>query len=711
MFQIEDTLLPTLRSDLQLNEAPPEPEGAPTWTIYDPIANKYYKIGWLEFECISRFGRCATVRELAALLKKETTLDPDEETVKALVIFLVYNNLVMATGEGSLAHLETQRARLDRPWWERALHSYLFFTIPLFKPQAFLEKTYPYIRFLFTRQFMVGVFLLLGYGLFLSAQRLDELVSTFMNYLSFEGVILFLASTFIIKFVHELGHAYMAVKYKVPVTVIGIAFIVMYPVLYTEATNAWKLKNRRERLNIAAGGLMADFALASVALLLWHMLSPGIMQSLCFMIAIVSLGASLVINLNPLMKFDGYYLFSDLVGVDNLQDRSFAFGKWRLRRAVWGWDDPTPEALPQEQQDFLTVFGYATWVYRFFLYLGIGLLVYHVFFPPLGLILMIIELGFFIGMPIWREVRGWIARFEDIRATRRGKAVIALLLLCFLMFFIPVNRSIEVPAVMHAGEYVRFYTPIPAKVEAVNVAQGDAVEAGALLYKLSAPDLEYNIDIVSKRLKNLEEIKMSGQASPELAKKRVTLDSEIDRARKELAGYREVKDQLEIRAPFSGIMKDVAPALKAGQWVSSNMLLGLLADNSSYIISGYVREQDVERLKEHKDGAFYAEFSPFIQYGVILTSVDQAVIHDLYWSELSSVHNGPIPSERDQQGRIRPLPRYTYYAAKFDLAATSEKNFPDFVARGAIRLEAAPQSLSKMLINKAISFFVRESGL
>ena len=368
----EDLALPTLRDDIQLNEAPSEPEGSPSWTLYDPAANKYYKIGWLEFECINRIKKCRSINELVEKVKKETTLEPDIEIVENLLQFLALHNLVYAISDETLDHFEQQRELMARPWYKSLIHSYLFFTLPLFKPEKFLKKTYPLISPLFSRTFMVSMLLLLSYGIFLSIQRFDEIANTFINYLNLEGVILFVGATIIVKIIHELGHAYTATKYGVPVTTIGLAFIVLYPILYTETTNAWKLKNRNNRLVIAASGMMAELSLSAVTLLLWHILPPGMGQSLCFMIAIVSMLASLLVNLNPLMKFDGYYLFSDLVGVDNLQDRSFAFAKWRLREFLWGWKKSKPEVTNAKMERLLTGFGYSVWIYRFFLYLGIS---------------------------------------------------------------------------------------------------------------------------------------------------------------------------------------------------------------------------------------------------------------------------------------------------------------------------------------------------
>lgn len=707
----QELMLPQLRSDIQLNEAPPEPEGGPAWTLYDPAANKYYKIGWLEFECLSRFKDCKTAKQLIKKLEAETTLRLDEEVVGSLTVFLIHHNLVVTTGDGVSSHFSDEKAKREKAWWETIMHGYLFFTIPLFKPQRFLEKTFPYIKFLFTRQFMTGAAILFAYGAFLSVQRFDEFVTTFMSYFSVEGAILFVVTTIFVKIVHELGHAYTATKYGVPVSVMGIAVMVMYPVLYSETTNAWKLQNRRHRVYIAAAGVMAEFVLAAVALVLWHILTPGIAQSLCFMVAVVSLMASLVVNFNPLMRFDGYYLFSDIVGVDNLQDRSFAFAKWKIRQILWGWDDESPEIIPVERQNFMVSFGLTMLVYRFLLYLGIAMLVYHLFFQPLGLILMMVELAFFILLPIIREIRVWSKRRDEISASKRIKIYSALVAFALLMTLVPLQSTVEVPAVLHAHAYKRLYAPAPARIDEILVANQQRVEKDDVLFKLSSPQLDYDIELVSQRLATLLDIQASGQANLDLAKKRMTIESEIDTARKELEGLKTQSAQLQIRAPYAGFIKDMDLSLHVGQWISSEQMLGLIIDDQKPILSGYVAEQDISRLVQGSKGVFYPEFSPFTRYEVELSQLEQAGTKEIFWPELASIHHGPIPAERDGQGGVRSLPRYTLYAAKFNLDEDSHNaDSPAFVSRGMIRLKVKRTNALNLLIQRAISVVMRESG-
>ncbi len=707
----QDPALPTLRNDIQLNEAPAEPEGSPSWTLYDPTANNYYKIGWLEFECLSRFNQCKTVSQLITLIKKETALRPDGEAINALIEFLITHSLVYATGEEAQNFFALQHENAKQPWWKKLMHSYLFFTIPLFKPERFLKVTYPIIKPLFTKPFIILVFLLLVYGIFLSIQRFDDIANTFMNYLTLEGVILFLGATIIVKIIHELGHAYTATKYGVPVTIIGVAFIVLYPILYTETTNAWKLKIRRERLIIAASGMMAELALSSIALLLWHILPPGMAQSLCFMVAIVSMLASLLVNLNPLMKFDGYYLFSDFVGIDNLQDRAFAFSKWQLRKSLWGWKTPRPEITDYKKQKLLTGFGFAVWIYRFFLYLGISILVYHLFFQPLGLIFMIIELAFFIGLPIIREVKIWLKNTREILGPLRGKISLFILISLLLLAFLPLEKRIEIPATLHTNDYVRLYPSIPSKIEEINVVEGQIVEKGEILFRLSSYSLNHNIDLTRQRLRDLKLIRDSSQATQELANKRSMINNEIENTEQELKGLKTISDKLTVKAPFAGKIKMMDPNLDLGQWVNSRKMLALLADDDITILSGYIREIDMNKLSKMNKGVFYAEYSPFHKFDVILNTVEKTIADTLFWPELSSIQGGAIPSEKGVNGEIKTLPQYSVYPIEFKLGKDYQNApLPNFVVRGTIIMSGDRQILANTLFKKAVSIFRLDSG-
>ena len=200
----------------------------------------------------------------------------------------------------------------------------------------------------------------------------------------------------------------------------GVAFLLLFPVLYTDVTDAWRLRKRRQRLLVDASGILAELTVAGLALFLWAFLPEGPTKSAAFFLATTSWVLSLAINLNPFMKFDGYYLASDISGVNNLQNRSFDLALWKMREILFGLGDPPPEHFPRRLARGLVIYAWATWIYRAILFIGIALLVYAWFFKLLGIILFLVEIAWFIVLPVKREVGIWWERRSEIMASRRG---------------------------------------------------------------------------------------------------------------------------------------------------------------------------------------------------------------------------------------------------------------------------------------------------
>ncbi len=138
--------------------------------------------------------------------------------------------------------------------------------------------------------------------------------------------------------------------------IIGVAFLVLFPVLYTDTT----LKHRDQRLMIDVAGILTELAIAIIATMFWVFLPDGPMRSIAFTTSTLSWFLSLVINLNPFMRFDGYYILSDASGVENMQERSFAFAKWRMREVLFKPNIAPPEVLSTNLQRLLIYHAWGT---------------------------------------------------------------------------------------------------------------------------------------------------------------------------------------------------------------------------------------------------------------------------------------------------------------------------------------------------------------
>ncbi len=173
-----------------------------------------------------------------------------------------------------------------------------------------------------------------------------------MYLFSKEGILYYGISLIFVKSLHELGHAFTAKRYGCKIPSMGIAFLVMFPVLYTDSTNAYALKSKYKRLKIAIAGMKVEIYLALLATFLWSFLPEGPLKSIAFIIATTSWITSLLVNISPFLRFDGYYVLSDWTNTKNLQPRSFATTKWFIRKYILGLEEDEPENLSTSKKRF-----------------------------------------------------------------------------------------------------------------------------------------------------------------------------------------------------------------------------------------------------------------------------------------------------------------------------------------------------------------------
>lgn len=705
---IHKASLPRLHPLIRLYRGPALKDGSPSWTLYHPVAHKYYQIGWPEFECLSRLAQCKNPAELLQRVNKETPLQVDEEDLKNLLLFLQQKDLL----DNNL--IKANPPEKDGSIWMNIFHKYLFFHFPLFAPEKFLEKTYPYLSLLFTARFLKVTAVLFLLLFFLTLQRIDEFLYTFANLFSVQGAILFGGTLLLIKVLHEFGHAYTAHKYGVRVPHMGVAFMVLYPVLYTETTEAWKIKDRKARIHIGLAGVCTELVLATYALALWYIFPPGPVQSLAFAIVTISLIGSLFVNLNPLMRFDGYFVLSDSLGIENLHGRGFSFAKWWLRKTLFSLEDPPPEPMPESRTRFLIAFGWATIVYRFFLFLGIALLVYWMFFKPLGFILMVAELWWFIALPVWREIKVWWVRRHEILRQRRARILGIVLSVFILLFILPVHSAHSVPAVAYSEHFRAFHAPVISSITEIHIANGQNVEAGETLMVLQSPSLEYEIkknQALLKKLKAQKRADFISEFSEESRKK--VFDEEIAAQERTLETLKKRQEDLFITAPFAGQVVNFDDALAAGLTVSPANRLFDLVRPGEIVVTGFAREENIQMLERGQKARFISNQTLFGSLQGELNNIEDINSTELSWPELASVYGGPVPAERktrtSDSERLEPL--YSIYAIHFKQEIQGKSPPYPVITTGRLVVDARMRSPLLSFSRRVVATVLREAGL
>ena len=454
--------LPPLREELQLHAAAPYSDGSPAWVIQDPVNNRFYRIGWLEFELLSRWS-LASAESVLSATASETLLSPQADELEALYAFLLHNQLLTIH---EINHTRELVARFRASTQNRLtwlLHHYLFFRIPIFHPADLLQAAKPWTNWIFSRFMALTVTALSLLGLILTARQWDVFVSSFVDTLSPGGLLAYMLALAVTKSLHELGHAVTATRYGLRVAHMGVAFLVLWPMLYTDTGESWRLSDNRQRLRIASAGIITELALAGLATLAWHLTADGDLKQALLFLATTAWVMTLALNLSPFMRFDGYFILSDALDMPNLHERSFAVARAALRNTLLGWNEPEPEAFPPKQRRAMIAFATATWLYRMSLFIGIAIAVYFMFFKLLGIFLFAVELAWFVILPLWRELKVWHQRRNEISAYKKRLTVtVAGALL--LVALIPWRYQIQGDGYAHPAQIHTFYSPLAARL-------------------------------------------------------------------------------------------------------------------------------------------------------------------------------------------------------------------------------------------------------
>lgn len=700
----DDAQLRPLREDLRLFPGPLSESGAPAWLIYDPAQHRYFQIDQRTRDLLDHWPQSATVKDLTERASQMFAVSGPE--VEKLVAFVDEHNLTVEPRNGGAARLWSQRQRGHLGFIKGLLHNYLFFRVPLLRPDRALRATLPLVEPVFSRTMAIAVMVCGLSGLYLASRQWDTFVAAVSGFLSWEGLACFSVGLFFVKALHELGHAYTAVRFGCVVPSMGIAVMMLAPMLYTDVTDAWRLTSRRQRIAVASAGLVVELGLACVASLAWALLSDGALRSIALVVATTSWVISLAMNLNPLMRFDGYYILSDALRLENLLDRSFAFGRWKLRELLFDLREPAPETVSNRDRRLMIGYAWSVWIYRLILFTGIALLVYHFFFKALGIILFLVEIVYFIAWPIWVECAEWVKRRQRISATRRSGISMVSGVALLVLFVVPWSSRVEVPAVLDYQDLAHIYPLRSASVAAVKVTRGDRVEKDAMLVELVSHEIESEIRFTTINL-SLVELRRARLAVDTVDREQtLVLDRQKLSLASKLSGLEAEKRQLSVRAPMSGVVLELDAAIASGGSIGHRDEIALIGNTAVLEVRGYAAELDMPRIPVGTKGWFIPEDPTEPSHEVTVVQIDSAGANHIDIEALADTQGGPVAVSAGTGHELTPAG--ANYAIR--LRADPPARPPVRSLRGLAVLDGLRESMAERLWRRAMGILVRESG-
>lgn len=686
------TPLPTFRRDLKLFRATNDAYGAPTYSLYDPITAKYFKVSWFESLILKYYKPGMTAKDLKKQIEENSTAKIKEDEIVYFFKDAVRSNLTMES-KTSEELIEAHAKTKQNPFMWMVFH-YLYFRIPVFKPDAFLKRTLKYVTPLFSfpaKMFYITLTLL---GLIMVIPQFEDFISTFSYFFNPKGVFIYAVAITLVKVLHELGHAYTAAYLGVHIPSIGLAFLVLWPVLYTNVTDSWKLINRKHRFYISVAGIVVELVIAGLATFFWCFLENGMMKSICFVLASAGWISSLFVNLNPAMRFDGYYILGDIWGIENLQPRAFAVFRWQYRKWFFGIDTGAPEErLSSRRITGMVIYSLFTLIYRVILYITIAIFVYVSFTKVLGIGLFFFEIAVFLAWPLVTELKDLFYLREKLRANLRIFSTCTIVALAFLWFVLPFRHWESFPAITIPDTQQVIYVPGDGVIKHIYAKRGDYVQPGQQIALLESRDLENEIktskiqaEILSRQLKvaNINENNRSI-----IPQKR----AELRAIRSKINGLEAKVKELDLHAIEAGLIYAFDEKYHAGQSISKDQILGYVSDPTRIHAICYVPENLVDEINLGDEVIFHLRSTHERIPGYVVKK-NPSRTDVLEFEALASVNSGDIPVTEGKEGVLQVID--TYFAV--EVALDGSDSIMRFGNLGDVEIEGPPKS-------KAVSFY------
>lgn len=647
-----------LRSDLRLHSQTVDADGT-HWMLEDPVAGSSYLLNRDEHRLFIALFESRTLAQAIRLhIRRYANLPPLDQLVQFLR--LLHEEHLALNNEVTIRPDQTPKKPSPLVWL-------IFIRIPLLRPDKFLTAALPWLRWLW-HPVMQGMYLAIA-ALAIAAviPRYEEYFSSAGYLFTPQGAVLFALSLAVLKIGHEFAHAFTAKQQGLYVRAMGVALIALWPVLYTDTTEAWKLPDRKKRFHIDIAGICFELVIAAFALALWFFVPDGPLRNLLFFLSGISVATSLLINLNPLMRFDGYYLLMDRWGIDNLQPRAFALLGHKLRRTLWDWQGPAPEIHPQTNR----MLGYATaaGLYRVIIALAIAGALYSWFHPLPGIIVFVLILWGLAVAPLVREGKHVWQNRKLLGASWRVGASLFVFALVLALLLIPFKSAERMPALLVNADFNRVIAPADATLTAELPTVGSKLNAEGTVVRLESAGLQNRLSQLRYDLKIAEAKRDNTNTAGEAGGYRNWLIAEIARIDAELNKLQEAAAQLQVETTEAAVVLDTNSLLSAGSHVAKDSWILSYGKPGQSLLHVYVHEREIDRIS----AGDYREASvtlPGFKGKELTAQLQQRrdyPVDELPNDALYDFAGGPIPS-RGQRGEDL-APRDTWYVFVYKLEA------------------------------------------
>jgi len=644
------------------------------YVLQDSFNNQFFRLRPAAYDFVARLRPDKSVEEV---WQESLEYDPEgapgqEEVIRLLTQLHFANLLFYDTPSDSDQFFERYRQRKQRELQSKLL-AIMFIRLPLFDPDVVLKRILPYTRPLFTWIGAAIWLVVVMLGIKVAIDNVDSLATQAEGVLAPDNLILLYLGMVVIKTLHECGHALVCRHYGGEVHVMGVMLLVFTPLPYMDATSSWSFRSRWQRAFVGAAGMIVELFIAALAVFVWAATGPGVVHSLAYNMMFVASVSTIIFNANPLLKFDGYYILSDLVDLPNLYTRSRKQWAYLSEKFLFGVKHAIEVADSKRESWWLTCYGALSGAYRVVVFAGIVIFVADKYLI-LGVLMVIILIISWAFVPPYKLIK-YLAtspRIERTRARAIGVTAGILVLVLMLTAIVPLPNRFRVPGIVESETHSIVTSEVGGVFEEVLTPSGSIVKQGTPLIRFSDWEIGNDKEILNAQWQQV-------RATEQWASSQRASDLEPLRQRREVIvkQMEEVKHReqsLIIHARKDGLW--VAPDLedRIGSWQHRGDQLGQLYDATAFRFTAVVPQDEAANL--------FVDQIQLAEVRLVGSESENYLVTDLqiipYESQrlpsaaLSWLAGGDVmTSDSDSSGLTSTEPFFLIYG-KFDESAASQ---------------------------------------
>ncbi|MBU5635342.1 peptidase M50 [Geomonas sp. Red69] len=696
-------LQPRLRRHAQLHRH--EYRGEVWFVLQNHVTGQLYRFSPVVYHVIGLMDGKRSVEDLWKFSVDSFGDDaPTQDDLLRLLAQLHSADVLLCDIQPDTRELFQRGENLRQGKLRQTLLSPLSWRFPIFDPDRLLNLLQPLSRAIFSpvsgviwlAVVLAGAALAFGHRAELSHDVLDRV-------LSMHNIALLWAVYPLVKFCHEIGHALAVKRWGGEVHEVGIMLLVLIPVPYVDASAASAFPQRGRRAMVSAAGIMAELFIASLALMLWLCVEPGLLRSALFNAMFIGGVSTIFFNGNPLLRYDGYYILSDLLAIPNLGQRGQRYAAYLVQHHLFGLKKlEAPHLAPGEPFWLLAYFG-TSFVYRIFVYLGIVLFISQKFFF-IGVILGGWALVSMVALPLGKAIYFICfnpALYERrLRAACTAAAPVALLVALFCALPFPcwsrAQGVVWVPeeSVLRAGA--------GGLIRKVSVLPGSVVRRGETLLESDDPELEAERKVLAAQLALLK-ARRDSELFTDRLKARITAEEMVP-VRERIAWVDEQLARLKVVSPVAGKLVLQRDSDLPGRHLQKGEVVGFVLQGDRPTVRVVVTQADLD-LIHTRSLSIEVRLSRRLDRSIPATLLREtpAGLERLPSTSLGSAGGGRLPTDPSDRDQVKTFER----TFQLDLRLPLALNEVSVNERVYVRFNFQPEPLASQCYRSVRRLFMR----